>query len=316
MNILQLYDLAVSELKPVTVGGFSGASVWHVTDRDGNEYCLKKWPLNGPDAEHLRWIHGVIHAVNNSVEIPLSPPVVSNSGLTVVTDEGHCWDLTEWLPGEAPADDISAEQVQAALHALAVFHKSSQSIESSNGSSRSLGVRSRFAHWLGEGGFSQIANQVAGQPSYEVIIQGYRENAAWIEQVIHPLSNASYKRIPCFRDIWSDHVLFCDETVTGIIDYGAMRLDTPVIDIARLLGSYEAMTEGSWEVGITAYTAVLQLEDAERLMSEQLARINVVLSAMQWLDWLFVRKREFSDSAAVEQRVELLCSQIRRTLMS
>ena len=134
--------------------------------------------------------------------------------------------------------------------------------------------------------------------------------------MIHPLSNASYKRIPCFRDIWSDHVLFCDETVTGIIDYGAMRLDTPVIDIARLLGSYEAMTEGSWEVGITAYTAVLQLEDAERLMSEQLARINVVLSAMQWLDWLFVRKREFSDSAAVEQRVELLCSQIRRTLMS
>ena len=121
MNILQLYDLAVSELKPVTVGGFSGASVWHVTDRDGNEYCLKKWPLNGPDAEHLIWIHGVIHAVNNSVEIPLSPPVVSNSGLTVVTDEGHCWDLTEWLPGEAPADDISAEQVQALCMHLRSF---------------------------------------------------------------------------------------------------------------------------------------------------------------------------------------------------
>src|SRR5262249_54862628 len=42
---------------------------------------------------------------------------------------------------------------------------------------------------------------------------------------------------PCLCDIWHDHVLFSDETVTGVIDFGGVKLDHVTVDLARLLGS-------------------------------------------------------------------------------
>jgi Ser/Thr protein kinase RdoA (MazF antagonist) len=42
---------------------------------------------------------------------------------------------------------------------------------------------------------------------------------------------------PALRDILDEHVLFVGDQVTGIIDFGAMRIESVAGDIARLLGS-------------------------------------------------------------------------------
>jgi thiamine kinase-like enzyme len=39
---------------------------------------------------------------------------------------------------------------------------------------------------------------------------------------------------PCFTDIHRDHVLFDGDRLTGIIDFGAVKLDHPACDLARL----------------------------------------------------------------------------------
>ncbi len=52
--------------------------------------------------------------------------------------------------------------------------------------------------------------------------------ASQVAVVLHPVLR---------RDLWSDHLLFSGTEVSGIIDYGALRVDEPAADLARLLGS-------------------------------------------------------------------------------
>ena len=58
---------------------------------------------------------------------------------------------------------------------------------------------------------------------------------------------------PCIRDVWHDHILFLGDSVSGIVDYGAMAVDTVAGDIARLLGSLVGNHVADWEEGIDAY---------------------------------------------------------------
>ncbi len=312
MDVLQQFEIAPREIQKVTRSGFSGAGVWKVTDHSDATFCLKKWPVHGPTLPHLTWIHQVVHSVAANTDLPLAVPVVSKHGSTVVSAANHLWDLTDWLPGRPASETVTTGQVQAALRALALFHQAAQEHDSAMGSSRSIAYRREFSDWLVNGGADEIAARAGSCTSNVVIIQAYREHAEFITHATRELSGKSYSLFPCLRDIWSEHVLFQEDKVSGIIDYGAMRLDVAVVDIARLLGCYGVMSSGVWDLGIESYREVRQISTEDVQQAEQLAKVNVVLSAMQWLDWLFVRKRDFTDRKMVDQRVELLSKQLRQ----
>src|SRR5690606_5799306 len=67
------------------------------------------------------------------------------------------------------------------------------------------------------------------------------------------------------RDVWSDHILFTEDCVTGIIDFGAARVDEPATDVARLLGSLEPRDASRWLLGWEAYQAANPHVDLERV---------------------------------------------------
>lgn len=93
------------------------------------------------------------------------------------------------------------------------------------------------------------------------------------------------------RDIWSDHVLFTQEQVTGIIDFGAARVDEPATDVARLLGSLEPMNANRWQLGWEAYQQLNPAVDHERVVI--LDRVAGLLSTLQWFEWLVIESRSF-----------------------
>ncbi|MCA9222216.1 MAG: phosphotransferase, partial [Planctomycetales bacterium] len=109
---------------------------------------------------------------------------------------------------------------------------------------------------------------------------------------------------PCIRDIWHDHVLFVGERVAGIVDFGAMRLDSVAGDLARLLGSFVRDDRIRWSRAIEWYDAVRRLSDAERQAISVFDAANRLLSGFSWLDWVYFQNRTFEHDDAVLARVD------------
>jgi Ser/Thr protein kinase RdoA (MazF antagonist) len=93
---------------------------------------------------------------------------------------------------------------------------------------------------------------------------------------------------PAIRDIHHDHVLFTGDEVTGIIDFGAMRMDTPLTDVARLVGSLAGDDHEARQFALDAYAELRALSEADRKLVDLLDETGLVLGAMNWLTWLYV----------------------------
>jgi homoserine kinase type II len=109
---------------------------------------------------------------------------------------------------------------------------------------------------------------------------------------LEPLANATLPLQPCLRDIWHDHILFTGNEVTGLIDFGAVGIDTPATDIARLLGSLipnprSRSGEGPgerqhnaerWQTGLAAYSATRPLSPHDSLAVAAINAANPILA--------------------------------------
>jgi len=109
---------------------------------------------------------------------------------------------------------------------------------------------------------------------------------------------------PCIRDVWHDHVLFTGDRVTGLVDFGAMRVENVAGDVARLLGSLAGDDPSLWRVGLDAYCAIRPLSDAEQSLVVTFDRSGVLLAALNWVEWLYRERRQFPDAAAVAHRFD------------
>ena len=115
---------------------------------------------------------------------------------------------------------------------------------------------------------------------------------------------------PCIRDIHREHMLFEGNRVTGLIDFGAMRPDSCAGDIARLIGSLTGDDEQLWAIGIDAFRQEFPLSDSERHLARVYNASGVLLSGMNWLEWIFVDGRQFGDRAAVMSRFEEIADRL------
>lgn len=111
---------------------------------------------------------------------------------------------------------------------------------------------------------------------------------------------------PCVRDLRGEHVLFENDRVSGIIDFGAMAVDHPAVDLARWLG--DVANETTFNTGLNAYRCVRVLDAPDELV-RLLARTGLVCSLLVWLVRLVVRREPFPDLPAVAQRLAVLITQ-------
>jgi Ser/Thr protein kinase RdoA (MazF antagonist) len=117
---------------------------------------------------------------------------------------------------------------------------------------------------------------------------------------------------PCLRDIWHDHVLFSEDRTTGLIDFGALREECVVGDVARLLGSLVRGDRGEWQTGLAAYRETRTLDGDELYLLEVFHATATLLAGMNWLRWIYLEKRTFDEPDRVLGRLDENIEQLRR----
>ncbi len=301
-------------------GGFSGAQLWRVT-HEGRELGLRRWPEEQPDATRLRFIHAVIQHAARRVDF-LPVPLSTQRGATFVEHGERLWELTPWLPGEANrAWPISSARLSAALTALAAFHLALADFPSRDATAQpspALARRLEQVEQLQAGGASKLRHALPAcvwpelRPRAARLLEWFDAFAPEILTQLQIALRTSVRLQPCLRDIWSEHVLFRGDCVTGIIDFGALRAETVAGDLARLLGSFVPDDRLRWKEGLAAYQAVRPLDPVELALVEVFDSSQVLLSGLNWLHWILLEQRTFADPAAVLGRIDAILTRLER----
>ncbi|HEX7446235.1 MAG TPA: phosphotransferase [Pirellulales bacterium] len=301
-------------------GGFSGARLWRLHTPRGS-LCLRRWPA-GQSRSQLEFIQAVLwHVVQEGFSLaPL--PLETRRHAGYVEEAGHLWEVTPWMPGEASYRVApSPARLRAAMHALAGFHLAAASFPHAEHSpAPPPGITQRLARlraWSAEkrarllavisrGDWPEVADRaVRVLPLFDRAAEPVEKTLASAITLAAPLQ-------PCIRDIWHDHVLYVGQRVSGLIDFGALRIESVAADVARLAGSLCGDDGQAWLTALQSYEEMRRLSDEEALLVTAYDRANVLLSGMNWLDWIYLEGRVFDDRAAVCQRLDENLLRLRR----
>ncbi len=292
-------------------GGFSGATFWKLSVPEG-DYCLRRWPAEHPSDDRLTLIHSVLWHVWQQGFDQLALPLKNNQGRTFVQSQGHLWELSPWLAGEADfPQNPSDGRLRAALRALGDFHNAASTYQGTKPAEAapSMRDRSRLLDVLLTGQLADLRRRAAVHPPTPIddpaerLLELFARFAPSIAPSLRNAAAAPRELAPCLRDIWSDHVLFQDEEVVGFVDFGALRFDDRPADIARLLGSLAGDDNLLWQIGLQAYAARRTLSDEDRRRIAVFDQANVLLSGINWLRWTYLENRTFDDYEKIVARL-------------
>lgn len=293
-------------------GGFSGAALWCINHPAG-ALCLRAWPPHETWPRLLFRHYLMSQARRNGLSFV---PIVHSTldGASAVEHAGRLWELTEWLPGRSDFHQHpSAARLETACTALAQLHTVWRNDVSKADVCPAVQRRLTFLdEWrqLLRSGWHPLRVAVASDPLRPVVERAWRVLPRAVEQVPHRLQNWSVVSShvqPCLCDVWHDHLLFEDDRLTGLIDYGAVKSDHVAVDLARMLGSLVGNDPQGWCTGLAAYRRVAPLTEEEEVLAHVLDETGVVVGVANWLRWLYAEQRSFSDHAAVARRLtELL----------
>ncbi len=321
-TILDCYppDCQPLQIQPLgTAGGFSGAQFWRISAPRG-EMVLRRWPQEHPTADGLRFIHKVLrHAAEHGISIvPVS--VTTREGESFVQLAGYLWELAPWMPGTADYDVSPSEaKLRAAMTALAQFHVATADfVVAPLSSSPAISRRLDQLKKLSEGGGRELSQSLRPDIWPELLSLA-RQFLATLPTAIppavsqlEPLVGVSFHLQPCLRDIWHDHILFTGDTVTGLIDFGAMQIESPAGDVARLLGSLAGDDAQARHIGLAAYTAIRPLSPVELQAVDALDTSGTLLSGANWLRWIYLEDRTFEGHEQVIERFSKIMERTRR----
>ncbi|MEX0820275.1 MAG: aminoglycoside phosphotransferase family protein [Pirellulaceae bacterium] len=298
-------------------GGFSGAAFWRIATDDDDRLCLRRWPAEHPNRRQLQAIHDALRHVAEGGFAKLPVPFLSRDGQTIVAEAGHLWELAPWLPGKADFHEHpTAERLDAAMVALAQFHRGIQPLGAQTGNPPGITSRREQLDRLCAGGTNEMSRavSVSAWPEFRqcaaAILDGFNEHAPGLKPLLDSARRLRLPLHPCIRDIWHDHVLFEGNEVTGFVDFGAMRIEHVACDISRLLGSLVANDRSKWEQGLAAYQTLKSLSDDELMLVDAYDRSNVLLSGMNWVQWIAVEDRQFEDRQRVLLRLDEIIARL------
>jgi Ser/Thr protein kinase RdoA (MazF antagonist) len=296
-------------------GGFSGASLWRI-DGPTNSFCLRAWPQN-ESWSRLLFRHRLMTAARQC-GLQFVPTVFTTlDGTSIIEHVGRLWDLTEWLPGCADYHTHpTAARLEAACTALAQLHSVWQDLPSSAvgcpAVQRRLGFLDEW-HRLLRSGWHPLAIADKHDPLRPIVERAWHVLPAAISAIPERLQRwvgSSGRVQPCLGDPWHDHLLFDGDRLTGLIDYGAVKIDHVAVDLSRMLGSLVGDDVAGWQAGLETYRRVAPLTAEEEDLAHALDETGIIVAVANWLRWLYEEKRAFADHSAVARRVTELVDRL------
>jgi homoserine kinase type II len=318
-EVLARYPAFLRQSPPVPLGnrgGFSGARLWHIETGVG-AFCLRAWPPH----EMLPRVH-YRHALTARARshglyfVPAVLPALDSG--TAVEHSGRLWEVEKWLPGRADYHERpSRPRLEEACRALARLHGAWEGLAAPTPAPCSAVARRLecLREWreLLRTGWHPLTAAERTDPLCPLAERAWRLLARWVEAVpeqLRPWASRPWRLQPCLCDLWHDHLLYEGERLTGLVDYGAVKVDHPAVDLARLLGSLVVDDAAGWSAGLRAYREVRPLAEDEAELSRALDETGAVLGMVNWLRWLYDERREFDDRPAAGRRLEVLVERI------
>ncbi len=288
-------------------GGYSGARLWRYESGRG-WLVARAWPQDGPDRTGLEQIHRWLDATASLGFVPIPLPALD--GRTVQEHRGRLWDVSPWLKGaSAPERPPLRLRLRSGFAALAAFHQALRS-EQTRGPSPGILARLRELEGLLHDGFDALEHALdrAAADPHCAAARGWLSLARTTGgRLIEPLRRASARVVPlqpCLRDARPEHLLFSGDRVTGLIDFGAMAVDSVAADLARLLGEWVGSDPRTRAEALDAYTLVRPLEAAEIALLDVFEDSSALLGAGHWVRWHFLEGRKFDDPSSVADGIE------------
>ena len=260
--VLARYPLWIQPRAPAqrlgNAGGLSGARLWRFSAADG-ELVLRAWPRQGPTLANLELIHGWLREISGPGLVAIPVPLPASDGRTVQQVDGLLWEVAPWLPGHPVAErPPAAWQVESAFAALAELHLRLSRHEH-QGVSPGLRRRVNELEELSKRGLDLMEAAFQGAPAAELSTMAQRWALlarAVIPRLLPSLRDAARLEItlqPCLRDARPEHFLFEARRLAGLVDFGAMGIETVAADLARLIGEWFPDDLSLLSLAIAAY---------------------------------------------------------------
>jgi len=304
--------------------GFSRSEIWQVRCQ-GAAYCLKGIPTEDVTPERLGWVQMLLRfAKQVSHELPVPVAIGTTDGLGLAREAGRYWELTPWMVGTAElAGQADEELVKMAFQATAKLHLALEQWARQDGCygvkpSEGVLLRHERLAKMHSGGIFDLAAALGSalkrgmrpdiSGSCEQVLAAYWDLQ---ERVFARLEVARHLAVPIFpavRDLRAEHFLFAKveagAQLTGIVDFGAMRLDSATLDLSRLMTTLLPAKEELQAVGLKAYQEVRELTSAEVDLLPALVEGAMLHNGLQWLIWLLQEGMAFEDWDAVSRRLQ------------
>ena len=322
LKVLHAFE-AVGPHDEVTIcphdGGFSGARVYRI-QASGRDLALRRWPQQGVAAGRVLAIHRLTrHVIDAGVQqVPLPQPLPQ--GETLLIQGGDLWQLEPWMPGIADFHQRpDSARLNSALTVLARWHIAAVGFIPSDverqwlapatrAPSPTIIERCHSINFLAERlDLIERGVEVEAHPEFRDAAVRISFNFRRLHRHIFESLNACQKIVvplqPCLKDVWHDHLLFTGDSLTGLIDSGAVRTDTVACDLSRLLTSLFSGSGTRWAEALDAYEAVRPLSLSERSLLWPLSKSGILLSGMTWLKRRYLQRSLPDVTPAVAARL-------------
>lgn len=290
----------------IAEGRLSDQPLWRLESGSG-EYVLRGWPegrLRQAQASTRLATH-----LAGRVGFEVSAPLPTSAGSVLSEAAGMQWELAAWLRGEASyAADPARAKLLAICESLAELHRAAATLAPPPG----VDPMQRYLEQLEE------VERAVREGRYRAAVCEGMEELACLEPPGLADSLAAGCRVAraqlrgltgkplevqwVWGDAWHSNFLFEGDGVSGVIDFAAARVDTPMADVARLLGSAAGGEPQLRADGLAAYAERRELAAHDRLAVAALEDVATVLSLANWVRWLAIEDRQLPSPAAARER--------------